>query len=65
MASASRRPRRTRTMGERTPHRRRLPDDHDDVIAMRTAPRTMLISTALYVGGDADIDEDLTASFVT
>ena len=34
-----------------------LPDDHDDVIAMRIAPRTMLISTALYVGGDADIDE--------
>ncbi|MDT5207079.1 MAG: hypothetical protein QOD34_3715 [Mycobacterium sp.] len=34
-----------------------LPDDHDDVIAMRTAPRTMLISTMLYVGGDAGIDE--------
>ena len=34
-----------------------LPDDHDDVIAMRTAPRTMLISTVLYVGGDAGIDE--------
>ena len=28
----------------------RLPDDHDDVIAMRIAPRTMLISTMLYVG---------------
>ena len=28
----------------------RLPDDHDDVIAMRIAPRTMLISTVLYVG---------------
>ena len=34
-----------------------LPDDHDDVIAMRTAPRTMLISTTLFVGSDADIDE--------
>jgi adenylate cyclase len=34
-----------------------LPDDHDDVIAMRIAPRTMLISTALYIGSDADIDE--------
>ena len=34
-----------------------LPDDHDDVIAMRIAPRTMLISTALYVGSVADIDE--------
>ena len=34
-----------------------LPDDHDDVIAMRIVPRTMLISTALYVGSDADIDE--------
>jgi len=34
-----------------------LPDDHDDVIAMRIAPRTMLISTALYVGSGADIDE--------
>ncbi len=34
-----------------------LPDDHDDVIAMRIAPRTMLISTALFVGSDADIDE--------
>ena len=34
-----------------------LPDDHDDVIAMRIAPRTMLISTAFYVGGDVDIDE--------
>jgi class 3 adenylate cyclase len=35
----------------------KLPDDHDDVIAMRIAPRTMLISTALYVGSGADIDE--------
>lgn len=34
-----------------------LPDDYDDVIAMRTAPRTMLISTVLYVGRDAGIDE--------
>jgi len=34
-----------------------LPDDHDDVVAMRTAPRTMLISTVLYVGSDAGIDE--------
>jgi adenylate cyclase len=34
-----------------------LPDDHDDVIAMRVAPRTMLISTALYVGDDVDADE--------
>jgi adenylate cyclase len=34
-----------------------LPDDHDDVIAMRIAPRTMLISTAVFVGSDADIDE--------
>ncbi|MCV7332973.1 adenylate/guanylate cyclase domain-containing protein [Mycobacterium cookii] len=33
-----------------------LPDDHDDIIAMRIAPRTMLISTALYTGSDADID---------
>lgn len=35
----------------------RLPDDHDDVIAMRIAPRTMLTSTLLYVGADADADE--------
>ncbi len=35
----------------------RLPDDHDDVIAMRVAPRTMLMSTALYVGGDVYTDE--------
>jgi adenylate cyclase len=34
-----------------------LPDNHDDVLAMRIAPRTMLISTALYVGSVADIDE--------
>ncbi|HSS25412.1 MAG TPA: adenylate/guanylate cyclase domain-containing protein, partial [Mycobacterium sp.] len=34
-----------------------LPDDHDDVIAMRIAPCTMLISTALFVGSGADVDE--------
>jgi adenylate cyclase len=34
-----------------------LPDDHDDVIAMRIAPRTMLISTAFFVGSDIDADE--------
>jgi adenylate cyclase len=33
-----------------------LPDDHD-VIAMRIAPRTMLISTTFYVGTDLDADE--------
>jgi adenylate cyclase len=35
----------------------RLPDDHDGVVAMRIAPSTMLISTTLFVGSDADIDE--------
>jgi adenylate cyclase len=35
----------------------RLPEDHDDVVAMRIAPRTMLISTAFYVGIDSDGDE--------
>lgn len=35
----------------------RLPDDHDDVIAMRIAPRTMLMSTTLFVGSDVDADE--------
>jgi adenylate cyclase len=35
----------------------RLPDDRDGVIAMRIAPRTMLISTALFVGSDEDADE--------
>jgi adenylate cyclase len=35
----------------------RLPADHDGVIAMRIAPRTMLISTTLYVAIDADADE--------
>jgi adenylate cyclase len=34
-----------------------LPDDHDGVVAMRIAPRTLLISTLLFVGSDADIDE--------
>ena len=32
----------------------RLPDGHDDVMAMRIAPRTMLMSTLLYVGDDID-----------
>ena len=35
----------------------RLPDDHNGVIDMRIAPRTMLISTALYVGVDVDIED--------
>ena len=35
----------------------RLSDDHGDVIAMRIAPRTMLISTTFFVGDDVDIDE--------
>ena len=35
----------------------RLPDDHNGVVGMRIAPRTMLISTALYVGDDVDIDD--------
>ena len=34
----------------------RLPDDHDGVVDMRIAPRTMLISTSFYVGDDVDID---------
>jgi adenylate cyclase len=34
-----------------------LPEDHDDVMGMRTAPRTMLISTESFVGSDADADE--------
>jgi adenylate cyclase len=34
-----------------------LPDDHGDVIAMRIAPRTMLISTTFFVGDAADTDE--------
>ena len=37
----------------------RLPDDHNGVVDMRIAPRTMLISTAIYVGDDVDIDEPL------
>lgn len=35
----------------------RLPDDEAGVLAMRIAPRTMLISTALYVGDDLDADK--------
>ena len=35
----------------------RLPDDHQDVLAVRIAPRTMLISTAFFVGEDEDTDE--------
>jgi adenylate cyclase len=34
-----------------------LPDDHDDLIAMRIAPRTMLMSTTFFVGDDVDTDE--------
>jgi adenylate cyclase len=34
-----------------------LPDDHHDVLPMRIAPRTMLISTTFFVGDEADIDE--------
>jgi adenylate cyclase len=34
-----------------------LPDDHDDVVAMRIAPRTMLISKSVFVGHDVDADE--------
>jgi adenylate cyclase len=33
-----------------------LPDDHD-VIAMRIAPRTMLMSTTFFAGDDVDTDE--------
>jgi adenylate cyclase len=35
----------------------RLPDDHDDVLGARIAPRTMLISTGSFVGIDTDADE--------
>jgi adenylate cyclase len=35
----------------------RLPEEQYDVIAMRLAPLTMLISTMLYVGDDADTDQ--------
>ena len=34
-----------------------LPDDHDNVAAMRIAPRTMLISKSVFVGHDVDADE--------
>lgn len=33
-----------------------LPDDHDDVAAMRIAPRALLLSTQFYVGNDPDAD---------
>jgi len=33
-----------------------FPDDRADAVSMRIAPRTMLISTALWVGSDADAD---------
>lgn len=33
-----------------------LPEDRPDVTAMRVAPRTLLVSTSLYVGNDADTD---------
>lgn len=36
----------------------RLPDDQRDVGAVRIAPRTMLVSTAMYVGNDFDADEN-------
>jgi adenylate cyclase len=35
----------------------RLPDDVEDVLALRIAPRTMLISTESFVGIDPDGDE--------
>jgi adenylate cyclase len=35
-----------------------LPDDHEGVVAMRIAPRTMLMSTRFYVGDDVDIDDN-------
>jgi adenylate cyclase len=35
----------------------RLRGDHDDVNAMRIAPRTMLMSTLLYVGDDVDTND--------
>ncbi|WP_245233957.1 adenylate/guanylate cyclase domain-containing protein [Mycobacterium sp. PS03-16] len=34
----------------------RLPDDHPGVVPMRIVPRTMLVSTLLYVGADPDAD---------
>ena len=35
----------------------RLPNDLDHVMQMRIAPRTLLTSTAYFVGGDADTEE--------
>jgi adenylate cyclase len=35
----------------------RLPDDHDDLLGMRIAPRAMLSSTESFVGSGADADE--------
>ncbi|WP_371871091.1 ATP-binding protein [Mycolicibacterium agri] len=34
-----------------------LADDHDDIAAMRIAPRTMLFSKSIFVGHDADVDD--------
>jgi adenylate cyclase len=34
-----------------------LPDDDDDVIGMRIAPRTMLMSTTFFAGDEVDTDE--------
>jgi adenylate cyclase len=34
-----------------------LPDDYEDIVGVRIAPRTMLISTESFVGIDADGDE--------
>jgi adenylate cyclase len=34
-----------------------LPEDHDDIAAMRIAPRMMLISKSVFVGHDDDADE--------
>ena len=45
----------------------RLPDDADNIVALRIAPRTMLISTELFIGTDPENDQrflelrDLTA----
>lgn len=35
----------------------RLPDDQPDVAEMRITPRTMLVSTSLYVGNDAETEQ--------
>ncbi|AKK27150.1 adenylate/guanylate cyclase domain-containing protein [Mycobacterium sp. EPa45] len=35
-----------------------LPDDQRDVAALRIAPRTMLVSTAMYVGNDFDAEKN-------